>query len=80
MTITSAAPRRGTHTQDVQILISFQPGDPLGLTEVALADEGLSDTRYLQLLEAAALRLTVYVTDYRAAAEGAGTADAGGAW
>ncbi len=79
MTITSTAFPRRAQSQDVQIQISFHPGDPLGLTEVCLADERLSETHYLQLLEAAALRLTLYVTDYRAAAQDAGTPDAGGA-
>lgn len=78
MTIRSAALPRRKPSQDVQILISFHPGDPLGLMEVALADERLSETRYLQLLEAAAERLTIYVMDYRAAAQDAGTSDEGG--
>ncbi len=77
MTLAPASPSV-THRDalDVQLVVTFTPSDPVGLTVVDVAGDELSITRYLQLLDDAAARLAVYAADYRTAVEGDTDADA----
>ncbi len=70
MTLAPASPSV-THRDalDVQLVVTFTPSDPIGLTVVEIAGDEVSITRYLQLVEAAAARLAVYAADYRQQAE-----------
>lgn len=63
-------------TADVQLIVTFTPSDPVSLTIVDIAGDEPRIMHYLQLLDDAAARLTVYAADYRAAVESDTAADA----
>jgi len=71
MTITTAANPSVTHSDrlDVQLVVTFTPADPIGLTVVEIDGQDVSPAHYLRLVEDAAERLTVYADTYRQAAE-----------
>ncbi len=73
MIITPAAiprvPRQSA--QDVRIVVTFTPADPIGATDVEIVGgETPSVWRTYQLVDDAAQRLAVYAHDFRHAAEG----------
>jgi len=71
MTTQTAAIPSVTHSDrlDVQLIVTFTPADPIGLTVVEIDDQDVSPAHYLRLVEDAAERLTVYADTYRQAAE-----------
>jgi len=54
---------------DVTMQVTFQPGDPIGLTEVVIDPEPAEAARVVDLLDAAIARLACYRDGYRHATE-----------
>ncbi len=71
MTTQTAATTRLAHSDrlDVQLVVTFTPADPIGLTVVEIDGQDVSPAHYLRLVEDAAERLAVYADTYRHATE-----------
>ncbi len=55
---------------DAHVILSFSPHDPISATQVQVSEgDGLPYSRYVELIDQAALRLAAYAADYRAAQE-----------